>query len=200
MTRRVNERIEDPPARRAGWSHDWQSRWSHEVGRKPLRPVPCSWQATRQIRMAAAHAVCGRSAWPQRTLSAACPDGRPGQRNAIGGTCGLGPSRMAPSCHRSKQPPTPASKVAYPPLVNPLRLLPALALSTFALVAVSACGEQTRASNPATATDTASASSDEAQIRAVVADWVSAIEDQDYAKACARQTKQNTKAMLEEMA
>ena len=107
---------------------------------------------------------------------------------------------MAPSCHRSKQPPTPASKVAYPPLVNPLRLLPALALSTFALVAVSACGEQTRASNPATATDTASASSDEAQIRAVVADWVSAIEDQDYAKACALQTKQNTKAMLEEMA
>ena len=32
---RVNEDIEDLSARRAGWSHDWQSRWSHEVGRKP---------------------------------------------------------------------------------------------------------------------------------------------------------------------
>jgi hypothetical protein len=26
--------------------------------------------------MAAAHAICGMSGWPQRTLSAACPDGR----------------------------------------------------------------------------------------------------------------------------
>ena len=46
MTRAVNEDIEEPQARRAGWSHDWQPRWSHEPGRKPLRPVPCSWQAT----------------------------------------------------------------------------------------------------------------------------------------------------------
>ena len=45
-TWRVNERTQGPPARRAGWSHDWQSRWSHEAGRKPLRAVPCSWQAT----------------------------------------------------------------------------------------------------------------------------------------------------------
>ena len=30
----------DPPARRAGWSHDWQTRWSHEPGRKPLRRGP----------------------------------------------------------------------------------------------------------------------------------------------------------------
>jgi putative transposase len=45
-TWRVNERTQDPPTRRAGWSHDWQSRWSHEPGRKPVRPVPCSWQAT----------------------------------------------------------------------------------------------------------------------------------------------------------
>jgi len=42
----VNEQTEEPPTRRAGWSHDWQSRWSHEVGRKSLRAVPCSWQAT----------------------------------------------------------------------------------------------------------------------------------------------------------
>lgn len=45
-TWRVNERTQDPPTRRAGWSHDWQPRWSHEAGRKPVRPVPCSWQAT----------------------------------------------------------------------------------------------------------------------------------------------------------
>ena len=32
--------------RRAGWSHNWQSRWSHELGRKPLSTVPCSWQVT----------------------------------------------------------------------------------------------------------------------------------------------------------
>ena len=30
----------------------------------------------RQNRMAAAHAICGRTGWPQRTLSAAEPDGR----------------------------------------------------------------------------------------------------------------------------
>jgi hypothetical protein len=43
-----------------------------------------AWQVTRpdlgktgpQIRLAAAHAVCGRSGWPQRTLSAAGPVGR----------------------------------------------------------------------------------------------------------------------------
>ena len=46
MTRAVNEDIEEPQARRAGWSHDWQPRWSHEPGREPLRPVPYSWQAT----------------------------------------------------------------------------------------------------------------------------------------------------------
>src|SRR6266542_65995 len=46
MTRAVNERTKDNPARRAGWSHDWQPRWSHEAGRKPVSPVPCSWQAT----------------------------------------------------------------------------------------------------------------------------------------------------------
>ena len=45
-TWRVNEQTEEPSTRRAGWSHNWQSRWSHEVGRKPLRAVPCSWQAT----------------------------------------------------------------------------------------------------------------------------------------------------------
>ncbi len=42
----VNEQTKHPPARRTGWSHDWHSRWSHELGRKPLRAVPCSWQAT----------------------------------------------------------------------------------------------------------------------------------------------------------
>lgn len=46
MTRAVNEQTEDPPARRAGWSHNWQNRWSHEPGRKPPTAVPCSWQAT----------------------------------------------------------------------------------------------------------------------------------------------------------
>ena len=46
MTRAVNERTRDLSARRAGWSHDWQPRWSHEAGRKPLNAVPCSWQAT----------------------------------------------------------------------------------------------------------------------------------------------------------
>ena len=46
-TRRSNEPTQDPPARHAGWSHDWQSKWSHEPGRKPATPVPCSWQATR---------------------------------------------------------------------------------------------------------------------------------------------------------
>src|SRR6266508_4792040 len=46
MTRAVNEQIGDNPARRAGWSHDWQPRWSHEAGRKPVSAVPCSWQAT----------------------------------------------------------------------------------------------------------------------------------------------------------
>ncbi len=46
MTRAVNESIDDPTARRAGWSHDWQPRWSQEAGRKPLSAVPCSWQAT----------------------------------------------------------------------------------------------------------------------------------------------------------
>ena len=45
-TRRSNEPTQDPPARHAGWSHDWQSKWSHEPGRKPATPVPCSWQAT----------------------------------------------------------------------------------------------------------------------------------------------------------
>ena len=45
-TWRVNEHTEEPSARRAGWSHDWQPRWSHGLGRKPLRAVPCSWQAT----------------------------------------------------------------------------------------------------------------------------------------------------------
>ena len=45
-TRRSNELTQDPPARHAGWSHDWQSKWSHEPGRKPATPVPCSWQAT----------------------------------------------------------------------------------------------------------------------------------------------------------
>jgi len=47
LTRRANEDIDEPPARRAGWSHDWQTRWSHEAGRKPLRAVPRSWQATQ---------------------------------------------------------------------------------------------------------------------------------------------------------
>ena len=41
-----NEQTEDPSTRRAGWSHNWQSRLSHELGRKPLSTVPCSWQAT----------------------------------------------------------------------------------------------------------------------------------------------------------
>ena len=45
MTWRVNEQTAQPSARRAG-SHNWQSRWSHKLGRKPLRAVPCSWQAT----------------------------------------------------------------------------------------------------------------------------------------------------------
>ena len=40
-----------------GWSNDWQSRWSHEAGRKPLRAVPCSWQAT-------CGAWLGSPAWP----------------------------------------------------------------------------------------------------------------------------------------
>jgi hypothetical protein len=30
--RRSNKRTQKPPARHAGWSHDWQSRWSHEAG------------------------------------------------------------------------------------------------------------------------------------------------------------------------
>src|SRR3954453_23435753 len=42
----VNERVPSPSDRRAGWSHDWQNRWSHEAGRKPPTAVPCSWQAT----------------------------------------------------------------------------------------------------------------------------------------------------------
>ncbi|MHB1173477.1 MAG: cytochrome ubiquinol oxidase subunit I, partial [Lacisediminihabitans sp.] len=46
LTRRSNGRTEDSPVRRAGWSHDWQSRWSHEGGRKPATPVPCLWRAT----------------------------------------------------------------------------------------------------------------------------------------------------------
>jgi hypothetical protein len=46
MTRGVNEPKQDLPGRRAGWSHDWQSRWSHEPGRKPREAVPCSWPAT----------------------------------------------------------------------------------------------------------------------------------------------------------
>jgi hypothetical protein len=50
-TWRVNEQTKDPTARRAGWSHDWQSRWSHEAGRKPLRAVPCSWQPTGEVRL-----------------------------------------------------------------------------------------------------------------------------------------------------
>ena len=56
-TRRSNEPTQDPPARHAGWSHDWQSKWSHEPGRKPATPVPCSWQATirAKIILAAAH-------------------------------------------------------------------------------------------------------------------------------------------------
>src|SRR4051794_29370399 len=51
MTWAVNEQILDPPARRAGWSHDWQNRWSHEAGRKPPTAVPCSWQATPSAGM-----------------------------------------------------------------------------------------------------------------------------------------------------
>lgn len=35
------------PARRAGWSHDWLHRWSHEGGKKRATTVPCSWQVTR---------------------------------------------------------------------------------------------------------------------------------------------------------
>lgn len=42
----VNEQTQDPPARRAGRSHDWQTRWSHERGRRPPTTVPSSWQAT----------------------------------------------------------------------------------------------------------------------------------------------------------
>lgn len=57
MTRAVKEQAEDPPARRAGWSHDWQPRWSHEAGRKPLSAVPCSWQATRPLSLFAPFAL-----------------------------------------------------------------------------------------------------------------------------------------------
>lgn len=45
-TSRSNARAEKPTGGRAGWAHHWQSRWSQEPGRKPLKAVPCSWQAT----------------------------------------------------------------------------------------------------------------------------------------------------------
>ena len=31
----------EPQQENALWSHDWQSRWSHELGRRPATPVPC---------------------------------------------------------------------------------------------------------------------------------------------------------------
>src|SRR4051794_34930741 len=74
MTWAVNEQILDPPARRAGWSHDWQNRWSHEAGRKPPTAVPCSWQATVVNELTApGEGTAGpstRSAW---NLSASRP-------------------------------------------------------------------------------------------------------------------------------
>ena len=44
--RRSNEQPEDYRRDAPGWSHDWQSRRSHQPGRNPFRPVPWSWQAT----------------------------------------------------------------------------------------------------------------------------------------------------------
>lgn len=40
------EALRDPPTWRAEWAHDRQARGSHEPSRRPLRAVPCSWQAT----------------------------------------------------------------------------------------------------------------------------------------------------------
>src|SRR3954452_18811546 len=62
MTWAVNEQIPDPPARRAGWSHDWQNRWYHEAGRKPPTAVPCSWQATPGSNQTGARAAAAASA------------------------------------------------------------------------------------------------------------------------------------------
>lgn len=89
--------------------------------------------------------------------------------------------------------------MAYAPPVNRPRSLIALALSTCALLAVSACADQTTSSNPTAANANSSASSDEAQIRTVVAGWTTAINDQDYSTACALQTRRFTNALLEEM-
>ena len=49
-----------------------------QLANAPITAVPVgrSARCLRQIRLAAAHAVCGRSGWPQRTLSAADPVGR----------------------------------------------------------------------------------------------------------------------------
>jgi hypothetical protein len=40
------------------------------------RAKPALLTSLRHVRMAAAHAICGMCGWPQRTLSAACADGR----------------------------------------------------------------------------------------------------------------------------
>src|SRR4051812_40227424 len=70
MTTALNEQIQDPPARRAGWSHDWQNRWSHETGRKALSAVPCSWQATPCPLLRRSYSVCTLTArQPASSLS-----------------------------------------------------------------------------------------------------------------------------------
>ena len=33
----------------AGWSINWQTRWSHHRGNNPQQVVPCSWQTTPSV-------------------------------------------------------------------------------------------------------------------------------------------------------
>nr|AIU93917.1 hypothetical protein LRS1606.483 [Rhodococcus sp. NS1] len=44
-----NELFVGTSARRAGWSHDWQSGWSHLPGKNQVKVVPFSWQATAAV-------------------------------------------------------------------------------------------------------------------------------------------------------